>query len=51
MLTVLLSMMGVLLTGLLIIWVNSPCKLTPLKDEQGNRIQGSISEKVYTGFS
>lgn len=38
---------GVVFLGLLIIFMNSPGKLPPLKDAQGNVIQGSISEKVW----
>ena len=43
----LLSMIGVLLMGLLAILIHSPGTLTPLKDERGNVLQGSISEKVW----
>lgn len=34
-------------TVLLIVFINSPGKLPPLKDAQGNVIGGSISEKVW----
>lgn len=37
----------ILFVGLLAILINSPGKLPLLKDEQGNMIQGSISEKVW----
>jgi len=47
MIVVLLSLIGVLLIGLLIIVLKSPGKLPSLKDAQGNVIQGSISEKVW----
>ena len=38
---------GILFIGSLVVFINSPGELTPLKDEQGNAIQGSISEKVW----
>ena len=38
---------GVVLVGLLVILINSPGKLPPLRDEKGNVIPGSISEKVW----
>lgn len=38
---------GIILIGLLIIFVYSPGKLPPLKDSQGNIIEGSISEKIW----
>ncbi len=51
MLTVLFSIIGVIFICLLaifvIILINSPGKLEPLRDEQGAVIQGSISEKVW----
>ena len=50
MLAVLLSLAGVLFIGLFVILINSPGKLPPLKDEQGNIIQGSISEKVWVNI-
>jgi pimeloyl-ACP methyl ester carboxylesterase len=43
----LFSMIGVILLGLLGILLNSPGKLEPLKDEHGNIIPGSISEKAW----
>jgi pimeloyl-ACP methyl ester carboxylesterase len=46
-LTFILSLIGILFVGLLIILIYSPGKLEPLKDTQGNVIQGSISEKVW----
>ena len=47
MLVLVLLFVAVLFLGLLIILANSPGKLPPLKDGQGNVIQGSISEKVW----
>jgi pimeloyl-ACP methyl ester carboxylesterase len=47
MLIVALSFIGALFIGLFIVLANSPGKLTPLKDAQGNVIPGSISEKVW----
>jgi pimeloyl-ACP methyl ester carboxylesterase len=44
---IILSFIGVIFTGLLIIWVNSPGRLKPLKDKQGNIIPNSISEKLW----
>ena len=41
------SIIGIILIGLLVVLLNSPGKLPPLKDAQGNIIQGSISEKVW----
>lgn len=38
---------GIIFISLLIVFINSPGKLPPLKDTQGNKIQGSISEKVW----
>ena len=43
----LFSFIGILLVGLLIVLVNSPGRLPPLKDEQGNVFQGSIFEKAW----
>lgn len=43
----LLLFVGIILISLLIIFINSPGKLPPLKDKQGNVIQGSISERVW----
>ena len=47
MLVIALSFVGVLVLGMLIILANSPGKIPPLKDERGNVIEGSISEKVW----
>jgi len=44
---VILSLLGVLFIGLLVILINSPGKLPPLKDERGKVIQGSVSEKAW----
>ncbi len=44
---IVLSCIGILFIGLLIILVNSPGKLSPLKEMQGAVIEGSISEKVW----
>lgn len=38
---------GIIFIGLLIIFINSPGKLVPLKDTRGNVIQGCVSEKVW----
>ncbi len=43
----LLSIIGVLLIGLLILALYSPGKLEPLKDKDGVEIKGSISEKNF----
>ena len=43
----LLSVMSIIFICLLVIFINSPGKLNPLKDAQGNEIQGSISEKTW----
>ena len=45
--TIICVLIGCLLLALLVILINSPGKLEPLKDEQGNVIPGSISEKVW----
>lgn len=42
-----LSITGIILIGLIVVWINSPGKLTFLKDKEGNYIQGSISEKLF----
>lgn len=42
------SLIGILLILLIVLWINSPGKLKPLIDEQGNIIQNSISEKNKT---
>jgi pimeloyl-ACP methyl ester carboxylesterase len=47
MLTVVLFLICIVFTGLLIVWLNSPGKLIPLKDSQNNIIQCSISEKLW----
>ena len=44
---VLFSIFGFIFMTSLVVLINSPGELTPLKDEQGNVIQGSISEKVW----
>lgn len=44
---IILSFLGIVLIGLLIIKINSPGKLSPLKDEQGHTIASSITEKVW----
>ena len=46
-LSVIGSLVGVMLIGLLVILIYSPGKLPPLKDENGKVIPGSISEKVW----
>ena len=38
---------GIIFIGLLVVLVNSPGVLPQLKDENGNVIKGSISEKVW----
>lgn len=38
---------GILFISLFVIFINSPGKLTLLKDAQGNVIPGSVSEKVW----
>ena len=45
---ILLSITGVLLTGLLALALNSPGKLEPLKDIEGKEIAGSLSEKSFS---
>lgn len=45
--TIILVFIGLLCACLLIVWINSPGKLTPLKDTEGKIIQGSISEKLW----
>lgn len=44
---VLLCILSIILIGLLVVFINSPGKLSPLKDARGNVIPGSISEKVW----
>ncbi|MDR2705270.1 MAG: hypothetical protein LBC02_05785 [Planctomycetaceae bacterium] len=46
-LIVLLSIIGLILIVLLVVWLKSPGKLAPLKDAQGNLIENSIAEKVW----
>jgi len=48
---ILFSIIGILIVGFLVILINSPGKLTPLKNEHGKVIQGSISEKVWLEVS
>lgn len=36
---------------LLVLFINSPGKITPLKDTQGNVIEGSISEKIWVDIN
>ena len=43
----LLSIIGILLIGLIILAANSPGKLAPLKDKDGNEIAGSLTEKNF----
>ncbi|MDR0232025.1 MAG: alpha/beta hydrolase [Dysgonamonadaceae bacterium] len=43
----LLSIIGILLIGLVILAVNSPGKLEPLKDSEGKEIAGSLTEKSF----
>ena len=45
--TILFSVIGLILFAILVVLINSPGKLSPLKDAQGNVIEGSISEKVW----
>jgi predicted alpha/beta-fold hydrolase len=45
--TIILVFIGSLCACLLIVWINSPGKLTPLKDTEGKIIQGFVSEKVW----
>ena len=44
---ILLSILGILLIGLIILAVNSPGKLKPLKDSEGKEIVGSLTEKSF----
>lgn len=44
---ILLSIVGILLIGLLVLAVNSPGKLKPLKDSNGKEITGSLTEKNF----
>jgi pimeloyl-ACP methyl ester carboxylesterase len=43
----LLSIIGILLIGLVVLAVNSPGKLEPLKDSEGKAIVGSLAEKNF----
>jgi len=43
----LLSIIGILLIGLIVLAVNSPGKLEPLKDSNGKEIVGSLVEKEF----
>jgi len=43
---IILLFTGIVLIGLMIVRINSPGKLTPLKDAAGNPIQGSVFEKL-----
>lgn len=43
----LLSFVGIMLIGLIILALNSPGKPEPLKDKDGKKIEGSISEKIF----
>ena len=43
-----LSIIGVLMIGLIIVAINSPGRLDPLKDREGNEITGSLVEKNWT---
>jgi len=45
--TIILVFIGLLCVCLLIVWIYSPGKLSPLRDVKGKIIQGSISEKVW----
>lgn len=44
---ILLLIIGVLLIGLVVLYVNSPGGLEPLKDSEGKEIAGSIAEKNF----
>jgi pimeloyl-ACP methyl ester carboxylesterase len=44
---ILSSIIGILLIGLIVLVVNSPGKLEPLKDSDGNEIIGSLAEKNW----
>ncbi|MCL1964164.1 MAG: alpha/beta hydrolase [Firmicutes bacterium] len=41
------AIVGIVLTGFLVVLINSPGKLPPLTDERGNVIPGSLSEKTW----
>ncbi|MDR1237050.1 MAG: alpha/beta hydrolase [Propionibacteriaceae bacterium] len=51
MLIALFSAVGVIFAVVVIILINSPGKLEPLKNEQGNVIQGSVSEKIWVDIN
>ena len=42
-----LSIVGIILIGLGVIWINSPGKLNPLKDGEGREIAGAVAEKTF----
>jgi pimeloyl-ACP methyl ester carboxylesterase len=42
-----LSILGILLIGLVVLAINSPGKLKPLKDKEGKEIIGSLTEKNF----
>lgn len=44
----LVSIIGILLIGLVVVAINSPGKLDTLKDKDGKEITGSLSEKNFT---
>ncbi|QQO09132.1 alpha/beta hydrolase [Breznakiella homolactica] len=46
-----LSLIGLILIGLLIVLINSPGRLAPLKDSRNKVIPGSISEKVWVDIN
>lgn len=45
---ILLSILTLALIGFIVLFINSPGKLDPLKDKDGNVIAGSIAEKNFT---
>jgi pimeloyl-ACP methyl ester carboxylesterase len=45
---ILLSIVGILSIGLIVVAINSPGRLEPLKDSAGNVIVGSLAEKNFT---
>lgn len=47
MVIILFSIIGIFFVSLLVFFITSPGKLTPLKNAQGNVIQGSVSEKIW----
>ena len=46
-LVILISVIGILLAGIIILVVKSPGKIEPLKDATGNVIAGSLVEKNF----